>query len=208
MADERRRTNRGSRPRAGTGPGRARSGGRGSTPPPGGRPPTSRPGTAGRPRPRFTGRAAILVLVLAVLAVSYASSLRAYLAQRSHLEDLRAQIEEKSDNIEAYEREARRWDDDEYVAQQARERLDYVNPGETSYVVIGRDGQPLGGDDASLSDPVAAPADEEVPPAWWDTAWASVEAAGDPQAAAEEEAEQQPADEIVPPPEQTEEGTE
>jgi cell division protein FtsB len=207
VADERRRTTRGSGPRAGTGPGRARAGGRGSTPP-GGRPSTARAGGAGRPRPRFTGRAAILVLVLAVLTVSYASSLRAYLTQRAHLEDLRAQIEEKSANIEAYEREARRWDDDGYVAQQARERLDYVNPGETSYVVIGRDGEPLGGDDASLSEPVVAPPDEEVPPAWWDTAWDSVEAAGDPEAAAEEEAEQQPADEIVPPPEQTEEGTE
>ncbi|HEY1135058.1 MAG TPA: septum formation initiator family protein, partial [Nocardioides sp.] len=150
---------------------------------------------------------AILVLVLAVLTVSYASSLRAYLTQRAHLDDLRAQIEEKTANIEAYEREQRRWDDDAYVEQQARERLDYVNPGETSYVVIGEDGQPVGADDG-LSDPVAVPDDEEVPPAWWDTAWDSVSAAGDPQEAAEEEAERQPADEIGPPPEQTEEQTE
>ena len=43
-------------------------------------------------RPRFTGRAAVLVLVLAVLTVSYASSLRAYLQQRSHIGDLKQQI--------------------------------------------------------------------------------------------------------------------
>jgi hypothetical protein len=43
-------------------------------------------------RSRFTGRAAVLVLVLAVLTVSYASSLRAYLQQRAHIGDLKAQI--------------------------------------------------------------------------------------------------------------------
>ena len=36
-------------------------------------------------RPRFTGRAAILVLVVALLMMSYASSMRAYLDQRRHL---------------------------------------------------------------------------------------------------------------------------
>ena len=41
------------------------------------------------PRPRFTNRMAILVLVVAVLVVSYASSMRAYLQQRSHIEDLK-----------------------------------------------------------------------------------------------------------------------
>ena len=49
----------------------------------------SRPDGARARRPRFTGRAAVLVLVLAVLTVSYASSLRAYLQQRSHIGDLK-----------------------------------------------------------------------------------------------------------------------
>ena len=47
-------------------------------------------GARARRRPRLTGRAAILVLVLAVLAVSYASSLRAYLQQRVHIVELKA----------------------------------------------------------------------------------------------------------------------
>ena len=57
-----------------------------------------------RPRSRLTGRAAVLVLVLAVLTVSYASSLRAYLEQRAHINDLKTQIAEHEANIDALER--------------------------------------------------------------------------------------------------------
>src|SRR6478672_1274590 len=53
-------------------------------------------GTAARVRgPRFTSRAVILLLVLAVLAMSYASSMRAYLQQRSHIADLKTQIAQR-----------------------------------------------------------------------------------------------------------------
>ena len=103
-------------------------------------------------RPRFTNRMAILVLVLAVLVVSYASSMRAYLQQRSHINDLRAQIDSSERDIKALEREKRRWADDAYVETQARERFGWVMPGETSYQVIDRDGKPLERGD-ELTDP-------------------------------------------------------
>ncbi len=78
-----------------------------------------------------------------MLVVSYASSMRAYLEQRSHISDLRAQIASSERDIKALEREKRRWADDEYVEAQARERFGWVMPGETSYQVIDRDGKPL-----------------------------------------------------------------
>jgi len=96
-------------------------------------------------RPRFTGRAAILLLVLAVLTVSYASSMRAYLQQRSHITDLKSQIAQREANITDLEREKRRWNDPAYVEQQARTRFGWVLPGETAYQVIGADGKPLSG---------------------------------------------------------------
>ena len=83
-------------------------------------------------RPRFTNRMAILVVVLAVLVVSYASSMRAYLQQRAHINDLRAQIDSSERDIKALEREKRRWQDDAYVETQARERFGWVMPGETA----------------------------------------------------------------------------
>ena len=127
-------------------------------------------------RPRPTGRAAILVLVLAVLAVSYASSMRAYLQQRSHIEQLKADITEHNANIAGLEREKRRWDDPAYQLQQAR-KLGYVMPGETPYVVLDEDGRPLG-DEASLTDPASVA--QHVPRAWYADVWASVVVAGNP----------------------------
>ena len=122
-------------------------------------------GTPQAPRPRFTNRMAILVVVVAVLVVSYASSMRAYLEQRSHINDLRAQIASSERDITALEREKRRWQDDEYVETQARERFGWVMPGETSYQVIDRDGKPLEqGDELTDPDSVA----RSVPDPWWD----------------------------------------
>jgi cell division protein FtsB len=137
-------------------------------------------------RPRFTGRAAVLVLVLAVLTVSYASSLRAYLQQRSHIGDLKAQIAEREASITDLEREKRRWDDPAYVKAQARARFGYLMPGEQGFEVIGADGKPLEAQ-ATLNDP-----DEvikTVPKAWWTAAWESMELAGNPPPPDEEPAE-------------------
>ncbi|WP_460795764.1 FtsB family cell division protein [Nocardioides pacificus] len=158
-------------------------------------PPSGRPA---RRRPRLTGRAAVLVLVLAVLAVSYASSLRAYLEQRTHLSTLRSQIAEREADISALEREKRRWDDPAYVEAQARERLGYLMPGETGFQVLDENGEPLGAQ-AALHDPQDVVPTE--PTAWWTTAWGSMELAGRPP-----RADDGPADEIGPPP--TEKGDE
>jgi cell division protein FtsB len=127
-------------------------------------------------RPRFTGRAAILVLVVAVLTVSYASSLRAYLQQRSHIEDLKSQIALRQASIHDLEREKERWQDPAFVRQQARE-LNYVMPGETSYVVLDENGEPLE-KNSELTDPSTVA--RKPPTAWWSTAWQSVEIAGNP----------------------------
>jgi cell division protein FtsB len=137
-------------------------------------------GAAGREeaqRPRFTGRMLVLVLVVAVLAVSYASSLRAYLQQRAHIEDLKADISERQASINDLEREKRRWNDDAYVEAQARERFGFLMPGETSYVVLGEDGKPL---ESQTELPDASDVGQQPPEAWWGKAWDSVVLAGEP----------------------------
>jgi len=131
------------------------------------------------------------VLVLAVLMVSYASSLRAYLEQRSHLGSLRASIVESQTNIGDLEREQRRWEDPAYVEMQARQRFGWVMPGEIGFQVIGEDGKPLA-EGSSLTDPDAVR--EANQPMWWQSAWGSVEAAG-----ASERQTPQPADRIMAP---------
>lgn len=115
-------------------------------------------------------------MVLAVLAVSYASSLRAYLEQRSHITELKATIAERRASIDELEREKARWEDPAYVSAQARERFGYVRPGETPFVVL-QDGEPLQSE-AELTDPDTV--GEEPPRAWYDDAWDSVKVAGNP----------------------------
>jgi Septum formation initiator len=115
--------------------------------------------------------------VVAVLTVSYASSLRAYLQQRSHIAELKAQIAERSAAIDDLEREKRRWNDPAFVQAQARERFGYLMPGETSYVVLGQDGKPL---ESDTELPDASDVQEREPEAWWGPVWTSTQLAGNP----------------------------
>lgn len=148
-------------------------------------------------RARLTGRAAILLLVMAVLAVSYASSARAWLRQRGEINELSAQIAEQKADIAGLEQAQRRWQDPAFIKTQARLRFGWVMPGETGYRVIDDDGNTLTDGTSELSDPVEPTSPE--PSEWWDTVWGSVtEAGADPSAEAPEPTgpERQPIDRI------------
>ncbi len=104
-------------------------------------------------RPRFTGRAAVLVLVLALLMVSYASSMRAYLDQRRHLADAeREHRRAPRRRSTGSSREKKRWHDPAYVRTMAHQRFGWVMPGEIGFQVLDDDGKPTG----SHRHPVAA----------------------------------------------------
>jgi hypothetical protein len=117
------------------------------------------------------------VLVLAVLVVSYASSMRAYLQQRAELNSLNHNIHTSQTRIAALEREQKRWKDPAYLRAQARERFGWVLPGEVGLQVIGPNGKPMGHSD-TLSAPATAHGSQQ--PLWWQSAWGSVVAAGTP----------------------------
>ena len=122
----------------------------------------------------------VLVLVLSVLTISYASSLKAYFQQHGQIQQLRGQIASSESSIRQLESEKARWNDPAYVREQARARFGYLMPGQTSYVVIGADGKPLAAQ-ATLSDPRTTSA--RTPTAWWTTEWRSVQLAGNPPSA-------------------------
>jgi cell division protein FtsB len=127
------------------------------------------------PRPRFTGRAAVLVLVLALLMVSYASSMRAFLEQRRHLAALSASITQSQAAVDRLSREKKRWNDPAYVRSVAHQRFGWVLPGEIGFQVLDEHGKPLGHTD-SLSAPDSVT--EATRPLWWQSAWGSVVSAG------------------------------
>jgi cell division protein FtsB len=122
-------------------------------------------GEAPRRKSTFTSRALILLLVVAVLGVSYASSIRAWLNQRSEHNALSAQIAAQQDAITALKNAERRWQDPAYIENMARQRFGWVMPGERSYRVIGKDGKVLevGNDTLPNGSADSRPAE----PPWW-----------------------------------------
>jgi cell division protein FtsB len=90
-------------------------------------------------RSRLTGRAALLVLVLCSLIVALAYPMRQYVSQRAQIADLERQQQEARRRVEQLRDLKARWQDDAYAEQQIRQRLHYVMPGETGYIVIDPD---------------------------------------------------------------------
>lgn len=135
----------------------------------------------------------MVTLILLVLVISYASSLRTWLQQRDDLDEARAELVLTQRTIEDLGRAKLRWQDPAYVEQQARLRLGWVLPGEVGYRVIGADGEPLG--DTVL--PPDSLADDSVPQDWYASVWGSIEAAGRDPEAADAEPEQTPDPKVV-----------
>ncbi|PJJ56845.1 septum formation initiator [Mumia flava] len=119
---------------------------------------------------------AVLLLVLLVLAISYASSLKAWLQQRDALAAAHARIDASTEAIAELEKQKARYDDPEFVEQQARSRFGWVMPGEVGFTVLGADGEPVG-DAPELTAPTST--EDEGGPVWWNRLWSSVETAGD-----------------------------
>ncbi len=136
------------------------------------------PAAAAETRSRFTGRAAVLVLVVAVLVVSYASSMRAYLRQQHHINALQTNIHHAKSRIAALQRENERWQDPHFVEARARARFGWVMPGEIGFQVIGKNGKLLDNPDSLPSD--AKPGARTQQATWYQSAWGSVVAAGNP----------------------------
>ena len=84
-------------------------------------------------------RVVILAVVCLLAFVVIFTSLRAYLSQQAQYDAVVDRIREASDTSTALENELAQWKDDTYVRSQVRERLGYVMPGDTSYVVVGAD---------------------------------------------------------------------
>jgi cell division protein FtsB len=142
---------------------------------------TPRPGESAAPLLRrgssLTARAIALAVVLLILTISYATSLRIYFAQAHEIASTSAEISERQQRIRELQGELARWGDETYVQTQARERLGWVVPGEIGYTVVGADGKPLGGGAKITAE--TAP-DEAAQDAWWSKLWGSVQAADRP----------------------------
>ena len=146
-----------------------------------GRPSRSRP-AAGRSRGRITGTRlpvirpvtvfAAVAIVLAVLMTPY---LRPWLAQRAAISGQHQEVNDLRRKVQALQGEKQRWQDPEYVRARARERLNFVMPGDTGYVLLTPVRKPAPRDPRQQAASVAG----SVPGAtWYDAFWRSVQVAG------------------------------
>ena len=137
-------------------------------------PPNRRPAVSPvhRRKATLTARAAVLAVALASVALALALPFKVWVAQRGQISDLQAQTKAAQQRIAALRAEQQQWQDPAYVRRQARERLHYVMPGETAYVVL---------DDRSAKHARAkhhSQSATQLSGPWYSRLWQSVQAAG------------------------------
>ncbi|WP_017571869.1 FtsB family cell division protein [Nocardiopsis halotolerans] len=116
----------------------------------------------------LTSRAAILALVMCVIALSLAYPLREYIAQRAQIAELQEEHARMERDVRELRQRKEELSQDSYVEREARLRLHYQYPGETTYIVISPDSEDDTEDDTGPSEP------------WFTTLWRSVEEADSP----------------------------
>ena len=79
----------------------------------------------------------VVVSVAFILAITLAPPLQHYFAQRAQINSLRAQVNDNNNALKKAREELAKWNDPEFVATQARQRLHFVFPGERQYIVLG-----------------------------------------------------------------------
>lgn len=98
-----------------------------------------RPAPKPVPARSVTGRSLAVISAVFVAVAVTAPTLRVYLNQSLEISAARQDIAEQQRTKAEYEELIDRWEDPEFVKQQARDRLDLVMPGETLYMVTGTD---------------------------------------------------------------------
>ncbi len=98
---------------------------------------------------------AITALGLIVLAlVVLAPSLRVYIQQQQQIAALQEGVAQAKTSVSDLKSQKARWDDPKYIEALARKRLNYVFPGEYSYLVINDAATPTTKDGEPISDSI------------------------------------------------------
>ena len=122
------------------------------------------------PAKAFSGRLLALGVVMIAITIMLAPTVRIFLEKRAEIADLEAEISAQQAKQTDLKREVSRWQDPNYVKQQARDRINMVMPGETGYWVYGSD-LPAA---TSGSGAAAGTATDPANLPWVDSLWDSI----------------------------------
>ena len=126
-----------------------------------------------------TVRTLVLSVVVLLAVVLLLPTLRAYVNQTGELRELRGDLEQAQAEHDELEAELARWDDPAYVVREARDRLNFVMPGERPWRVLDPetvvdDTDPQTG--RTITDGPVRGYEAGTP--WYEAIWASVQVAG------------------------------
>ncbi|HEY0258331.1 MAG TPA: septum formation initiator family protein [Lacisediminihabitans sp.] len=85
---------------------------------------------------RLSGFAITALVLIVLFVVVLAPSLRVLVEQQQQISALHESVKDAKKSVSELKAQKARWDDPGYVEALARERLDYVFPGDYSYLVI------------------------------------------------------------------------
>ncbi|MEO5780019.1 MULTISPECIES: septum formation initiator family protein [Arthrobacter] len=122
------------------------------------------------PAKAFSGRLLALGVVMIAITILLAPTVKIFVDKRAEIAALEADIADKQATRDDLKREVSRWQDPNYVKQQARNRINMVMPGETGYWVFGSDLPAT----ESGSAAAAATAQDPANLPWVDTLWESI----------------------------------
>lgn len=130
-------------------------------------------GSAGTPvaAHSFSGHFVTFALVVAIITLSVYSPLTSFIKQHQEIQSAKDNIAALEAEKEDLQRQVSLWEDDNYVKQQARSRLFYVEPGETPYLVVGLDPT------SELADDTSAAAKTAPENSWTTKLWGSLQLA-------------------------------
>ena len=140
---------------------------------------TPRPGTTPKaraddddqpvPAKAFSGRMLALAVVMIAITIMLAPTVKIFFDKRAELDALSADIAARQAEQDGLRQQLSRWQDPNYVKQQARDRINMVMPGESGYWVFGSE-LPAG----TSSSQTAAAAQDPADLPWVDSLWESI----------------------------------
>ncbi|TXK20032.1 septum formation initiator family protein [Homoserinibacter sp. GY 40078] len=122
---------------------------------------------------RLSGFALTVLLLIVAALVVLAPRFKTLVEQRQQIAQLEQEVANAQDRLDELDAEVARWSDPAYVEAQARDRLYYVFPGDTSYLVIDDAEDAATDDDQPISDTI-----QSTQVDWMDALLASVYTAG------------------------------
>ncbi|MEA9987009.1 MULTISPECIES: FtsB family cell division protein [Subtercola] len=85
---------------------------------------------------RFSGFTVLMLIVLVLFVVIVAPGARIFIEQRQQIADLQQSVAAAQTQNSALTSEVARWSDPAYIRAEARDRLYFVMPGETGFLVL------------------------------------------------------------------------